>query len=261
MNDELTHCYIGNPAKPGPIRMKVRYVVRPSWDESGSHFLLWANNTNTFPSQTKRLAVSIPHTISARVRSSVEVEPKIISYFPLSDGQRWDYSVYNNGPSTIGGRVLIEFPVYAVGGDVIIHELDGEISLYDEKSEEPREQQKCNIPPIFRNAALAHRNAGNEDAHAKRDKNGFRIYDCGKDGANLTDLCVQIECKLREEQLFRKSQRIEVHLKSKINDAKFQNYLHYKHSKFTPKFTYEMNKVPYSQMNYYDTITRYISSF
>ena len=112
--------------------MKVRYVVRPSWDESGSTFLLWANNTNTFPSQTERVPVSIPHTISARVRSSVEVDPKIISYYPLSGSQRWDYSVYNNGPSAIGGRVVVSFPVYAVGGDVIIHELDGNI-YYGEK--------------------------------------------------------------------------------------------------------------------------------
>ena len=81
--------------------------------------------------------------------------------------------------------------------------------------------------------------------------NGFRAYDCTS--SNSSAICVRIKCDL-EGALFIRDQRIEVKIQSHVNDQKYQQF--YEHSKFTPKFAFEVEKVPYKQMQFHDMIER-----
>lgn len=96
--DDITQCLIGNPARPGPIRMKYRYLLRPSWDENETLFFLSANNTNTIVSQTERLSITVPHAISAKLNSATEMGPNpIVTYVPEMDPLTWKFVVFNKG--------------------------------------------------------------------------------------------------------------------------------------------------------------------
>lgn len=246
--DDIIQCHIGNPAEPGPIRMKFRYFLRPSWDEKATMFFLSANNTNTQKSQTERVSVTIPHKISAKVNAAVEVTPKIVTYLPELDPIVWKYTIFNNGPSVIDGSVTVNFPKFALSGYGVMADLGAKIALYDR--DDLLAEEACYVPNDRYLKAVV---GSTEEQYQDMTINDFRSYDCTS--ANSSALCVGIKCHL-SDWLFEKAQRMEVTVTSRLSDGRFQHFKNYQHSKFTPEFIYEVDKVPYKQMHYYEIITR-----
>ena len=178
----------------------------------------------------------------------MDVEPAIMTYSPFSSLTTWQHTLYNSGPSVINGFVRVDFPVYSLGGHVIFKEISATMSLFQRNDR--LEKINCNVPDFPPRTVFG----TNDETFADVTIGNFRTYDCTS--FNFTDNCIPIICKF-EEELFRKSHRIEVEVKSHLNDGKFQHFENYMHSKFTPKFTYQVQDVPYPEMQYSDSIERF----
>ena len=137
---DLKSCLVGNPARPDLYRLKFRFDVDPDFAEAETDLIFFANSTNDFPAKSEERKLTLPHKIKARFVDDIAVTPTFITFEKDYGPIRWDYSVENKGPSTVGGAIKVNFPKWTKGGRMILRNIDAEILL-----EQVRQRQQIFI--------------------------------------------------------------------------------------------------------------------